>query len=531
MSFDKQRQLNPFEIKQEISRFVSTVGKSKILIDEKEFALLDCQENKNDIVKLLLKEFKRCNDNIMAEIKILLERYTEPEYLIYEMENILTDNNNSNNLKLHAIEVLSHVNKNWQNEDYQQYLEYDEEKIFQDTKNLLKSSKCNPEIQLDFLDFLATIADADKYTLLEAMSEEQSGTDLANVLIPVFLSYMDSPVGIYALNLLKSTQSVYAYRSLSEIYDIVGENLQPVLKKCLTELKFSGADRVIDKIHNYECGKFSFVPPDADGTYCLFYEKRYNADGETKSDFFSVVIDDYNGIDECIGFMGISGEELSVFRGKLLDDCPDVEISPLMFKNLLHKAEKLSYKNSTPPYEYNCWKQLFLDIPIQDFDYDEILSKIYKVKKYTEYELADIFEEKFTSYWFYSPDFSDDAKKFFNSVNEIFKVENLKKIDLQGLVRDGSSLVIDEKERVNWHERLLLSAFYCHRKDKENHTQILYSISKDEHNQKLFYDYIIKHSIFRYFYEFITEKDYSIFAEDDLTRILKFLSDEWGFYV
>lgn len=531
MSFDKKRQLNPFEIKQEISRFVNSVGKSKILIDENEFALLDSQESRDDIVKLLLKEFKRCNDNIMPEIKILLERYTEPEYLIYEMENILTDDNNSNNLKLHAIEVLSHVNKNWQDEDYQQYLEYDEEKVFQDTKTLLKSSKSNPEIQLDFLDFLATIADADKYTLLEAMSDEQSGEDLANVLVPVFLSYMDSPVGIYALNLLKSTKSVYAYRSLSEIYDIVNENLQPVLKKCLTELKFSGADRVLDKIHDCECGKFSFVPPDADGSYCLFYEKNYNIDGETKSDFFSVVIDDYKGIDECIGFMEISGTELSIFREKLLNDCPDVIISPLMFKYLLHKAEKLTYKNSAPPYEYNCWKQLFLDIPIQNFDFDEVLSKTYTVKKYTEYELADIFEEELTSYWFYTSDFSDDAKEFFNSVNEVFNVENPKKIDLFSLVKKGSQSVIDERERNNWHERLLMSAFYCHCKNEEKYAQILYSISKDEHNQKVFYDYLIKYSIYRYFYEFITEKDYSVFTEDNLSRILKFLGDEWGFYV
>ena len=531
MNSNESRKLNPFEIKQEISRFANVASKSKILIDEEEFALLDSQENKEDIVKLLLKEFKRCNDNIMAEIKILLERYTEPEHLIYEMENILTDNESSNNLKLHAIEVLSHVNKNWHEEDYQQYLEYDEEKVFQDTKTLLKNSKSNPEIQLDFLDFLATIADADKYTLLEAMSEEQSGEDLANVLVPVFLSYMDSPIGIYALNLLKSTKSVYAYRSLSEIYDIIGKNLQPAVKKCITELKFSGADRVVDKIHDYTNGQFSFVPPDSDGNYCLFYEKKYIDNGDNKSDFFSVVANDYSGISECIGFIGISEFELSVFREKLLDECKDVEISPSMFKYFLHKAEKLTYETSAPPYEYNCWKQLFIDIPIENLDLDKILSDEYVVKKYTEIELSDIFEEDFTLYWFYSQDFSNETKEFFDFMNNNFKTNNLKNIDLTAIVKKGLHIIIDAKEREKWSERFLISSLYCHNKKAQNLAQILYSISKDEHNQEILYNTIIKYSIFKYFYEFQTENNYSIFTKNDLTNILKFLKNEWSLYV
>ena len=531
MSSDKSRQLNPFEIKREISRFVSSVGKSKVLITEDEFALLDSQENKDDIVKLLLKEFKRCNDSIMAEIKILLERYAETDYLVHEMENILTDNTNSNNLKLHAIELLSHINKNWQEENYQQYLEYDEEKTFLDTKNFLQNSKSNPEIQLDFLDFLATISDSDKYTLLEAMAEDQSGGDIANILVPVFLSYTDSPIGIYALNLLKSTKSTYAYRSLAEVYDILKEDLKPVVKKCLTELKFSGADRVSEKIHDYTSAKFSFVPPDADGSYCLFYEKKYDMNGELKADFFSAVIDDYKGIDECIGFIGVSEFELSVFREKLLDECTDVEISPIMFKYFLRKAEELSYKHSAPPYEYNCWKQLFLDIPLQNFDFDEILSPIFKVKKYTEYELADIFDENFTAYWFYPSDFSDEAREFYNAVNQDFLQPDFKKTDLFSLIKKGIYLIIDEKESLNWHERLLISAFYCHNNNAEKSAMILYSIFKDKHNQKIFYEYLIKYSIFHYFYELESERDYSMFTKNKLADILKFLSKEWGFYV
>ena len=525
------RQLNAFEIKQEISRFANSVCKSKILIDEKEFELLDSQENKDDIVKLLLKEFKRCNDEIMPEIKILLERYAESEYLIDAMESILTDGNNSNDLKLHAIEVLSHVNKNWHEEDYQQYLEYDEEKMFEDTKQLLQSSKSNPEIQLDFLDFFATIADSDKYILLEAMADEQEGENLANILVPIFLTYMDSPIGIFALNLLKSTKSVYAYRSLSEIYDIVSENLKPVLKKCLTELKFSGVDRVKEKINDYADGVFSFVPPDVDGSFCLFYEKKYVADGNNQSDFFSVVCNDRKGIDECIGFTGVSEAEIGVLRSNLLEFDKDVEITPEVFKYFLHNAEKITYKNSAPPYEYNCWKQLFLDIPQKEFDLNKTLSSLLKVKKYSNSELTEIFEAEFTAYWFYPKDLNDDTEHYFSTVNEVFQTDNFKKIDLSNLVKSGSKFIIQDDEKKRWHERLLLSAYYCVLKKSLNYAQILYSIAHEERYQQVFYDYIIKYSIFHHFWNLKNDRDFASFSELKLAQILEFLGVEWGFYV
>ena len=528
MSSDNSKQLNTFEIKQEISRFIKAIGKSKVLIDENEFALLDAQENKNEIVRLLIKEFKRCDDNVMSEIKILLERYAESERLIDEMENIVTDNENSNNLKLHAIEVLSRVKKNWHQEDYQQYLEIDEEKMYEDTKKLLENSKCNPEIQLDFLDFLATIADADKYTLLEAMAEEQSGENLANVLVPVFLSHTDSPIGIFALNLLKSTKSVYAYRSLSEVYDIMSENLQPVLKKCLTELKFSGADRVFDKIHDYTKGRFSFVPPDADGSYCLFYEKKYKVGNELKSDFFSLVTDDYKGINECIGFMEVSEFELSTFRKKLLDKDEDAQISPEFFKYLLHKSEKLTYEKSAPPYEYNCWKQLFIDIPLKDFDLNQILAESYSVKKYDLDKILDIFDEEFTSYWFYG-DFNDETEKFYGTIDRIFMSPGFENTDLPALVDNASELILNDKER--WEERLLLSAYFCTINNKKNCAQILYSIAKDEQNFKIFSEHIAKYSIFHYFAGFDADEDYTKYKKDHLEKILNYLGKAWSFYV
>ncbi|MBO7672697.1 hypothetical protein J6S88_04730 [bacterium] len=527
MNSDNSKQLNTFEIKREISRFIRAVNKSKVLIDEKEFALLDSQENKDEIVRLLLKEFKRCDDNVMSEIKILLERYSEPENLIDEMENIVTDNENSNNLKLHAIEVLSRIKQNWREEDYQQYLEIDEEKMYEDTKKLLENSKCNPEIQLDFLDFLATIADADKYTLLEAMAEEQSGEDLANVLVPVFLSHTDSPIGIFALNLLKSTKSVYAYRSLSEVYDIMSENLQPAIKKCLTELKFSGTDRVFDKIHDYTKGRFSFVPPDADGSYCLFYEKKYKVGDELKSDFFSLVADDYKGINECIGFMEVSEFELSVFRKKLLDRDKDAQITPEFFKYMLHKSEKLTYEKSAPPYEYNCWKQLFIDIPLQDFDLNQILN--YNVKTYKQDEILDIFDEDFTAYWFYSGDFNEEAEKFYNSADRIFMSENFETANLSAVVDEAIQLVSDDKEK--WEERLLLSSYFCKLNNNETHAQILYSIAKDERNFKVFAEHIAKYSIFHYFTGFEADEDYTKYKKEQLNKIINYLGKAWSFYV
>ena len=115
MMQESPKQLNAFEIKREIARLVKALENSTILVDTSEFRTLDAQEDKSGVVKILMKEFLLCNDDTMPVIKLLLLRYAEIEELLAELESIIKNPRNPNNIKLHAIELISTFKPDWFN--------------------------------------------------------------------------------------------------------------------------------------------------------------------------------------------------------------------------------------------------------------------------------------------------------------------------------------------------------------------------------------------------------------------------------
>lgn len=159
------KQLNAFEIKREISRLVKALENSTILIDTAEFKTLDGQDDKQNIVKILMKEFCLCDEERLPVIKVLLLRYSNENELLNELETIIHNPTNENTLKLHAIELIAAFKPDWHEEGYDEYLEYDEELVQKETQELLQNSEENTEIQLDFLDFFSSIPPKDQLML------------------------------------------------------------------------------------------------------------------------------------------------------------------------------------------------------------------------------------------------------------------------------------------------------------------------------------------------------------------------------
>lgn len=525
MMKDAPKQLNAFEIKREIARLIKALENSTILVDTSEFRTLDAQEDKTGVVKILMKEFHLCNEDSMPVIKLLLLRYSDMEELLAELETIIKNPRNPNNIKLHAIELISTFKPDWHDENYDSYLEYDEELVQQETKELLENSKDNPEIQLDFLDFFSAIPKKDQLMLLDSLKEDQQGTDFANILVPIFLSFPQDEIGLHALKLLSNTKSPFAYEALSQVNEILDDKN---VRKCLSELKLSGAANGLEP-NNHDGAMFFMIPPDGEGNFSLLYQ-RPNEDGKTIM-LIGMVIDDYTGVRECLGFSSISEFEASFLMEKLSGTDFKTTIKPEVFKMLLNEAEKLNYKKSAPPYEYNCWKKIFLDIKPETQPIEEILKEHFEDKSVTTADITEVLNADFTVPWFYNRTFGDETENLFDELDFLIKENSIENVDFEAFMKKHLNEVFYPQEKENWQHRLLLTAYGKFSAGDDKTACVLYKISQDPQATTELFEFILKQSIFQYFLNMLTEKIFLKYKEKELEDNLAYLEQLWGFYV
>ena len=526
----KTKQLNAFEIKQEITRIVKALENSTILINLEEFKTLDALEDKSTVKKLLLKEFMLCNEARIQTIKFLLLRYMEEDELLEEMEKIIKAQQNDNKLKLCAIEVISAFKPDWNEQDYDTYLEYDEELVQQETKELLESSEDNPEVQLDFLDFFSTIPPNDQNLLLSSLKEDQSGGNLANILVPVFLSYPTQEIGLEALRMLRTSRSSYAYQSLKQVYDKLREEQKFNVKKVLNELKLSGAsNKNTGNDYQHDGAEFYMVSPDGEGNISLIY-KKHNSSNQTVR-LIGTVIDDYSGIRECLGFNEISVFEADFLLDKLIGTDFKAQISPEVFKMLLDKAEYINYKNSAPPYEYNCWKKVFTDIPPADLNIAEYLETNLDLSASNEADINKVLNQDFTNSWFKKPTFGDETEEFFNQLNKELKNKSIYDIDIEQFISEHIDKIFYDEEKQNWSKRLVMTAYGRYLLEDKKNASALLKITKEKPLANIFYDFVMKQTVFQYFLNLQEEKSHKEYTANELENILSYLETKWGFQV
>ncbi len=292
--------MNPFQLKAEVLAVIE--GKSP--------ELLDAQEDKELIVRLLVKEFNNPKATNLDAVRVLLERY-----------------------------------------DYERYVD-PMEIAEKDTKRLLNSAIANPEIQIDFLDFINSLDVEDQLNLLQSLEYEYQGDELANILIPVFLSNPDSEAGRYALDMLGQTKSQLAFAALKDI---------PAAKKSLATLKIAGIreDKTSEFYKNllanstpYRC---CITYPDGTGAQAVIFSRLKPND---RAQFVAAVIDDLQGVCDCFGFNDISRFEADAIIERFYRGEQAVELKPEALKWFLAEAEKLG----AMPYEYICWRNILADI-------------------------------------------------------------------------------------------------------------------------------------------------------------------------
>lgn len=480
-------ELNPFEIKAEIAKIMSELKGVKDFEDyEIHYRTLDLQSDKQIIVKLLFKELNNVQSN-QELIKFLLLRYCPHQELIENLWSIIKNNLTSNQVKIFALDLLRDIDTNWSYETCNQYLDNPEEFVDADTKKILSNAILNPEVQIDFLDFLSSLPDNDKIILLKSLGDDYSKDELANMLIPVFLTTPNSQIGETALEILGNSKSQLAYHALNSALEFVPEKLHASIKKNLSVLKLAGIreDNSIEFYKNIlkdsKPYKFCITYPDGHGNQAIILS-RINKSG--KIQFVAIVIDDYKGIRDCFGFNEISKFECNTIIERFYRGQRAIELEPEVLKTILINAEKLS--GFKIPYEYICWKNLLVDIE------PAVINLNYKVEKLDNKNFEEILNSDFMDYWFLNEGYSDEFDEFLKLLDN--------PDDFEKLIDENLEKVFYPDEYSVWSKRILTTAILKKFAGDKITSKNLYLLYNDKVLIRDFFKHILRKSIYEYFF-------------------------------
>lgn len=492
-------ELNPFEIKAEIVNLFEELKGVKNFEDyEVHYRLLDSQSDKKIICKLLFKEINN-SDSDKNLLKFLLLRYCTAKELSEKLWSIIKNSMTSNQAKIFALDLLRDIDSNWSYDECEQYLDNPEELVDADTKRILDNAIADPEVQIDFLDFLASLSDDDKITLLKSLGNDYSKDELANMLVPVFMSMSDTEVGKVALDILGNSKSQLAYHALNSSLDFVDEKLVPAVKRNLSILKIAGIreDNSLEfykkLLKNSKPYKFCITYPDGHGNQAIIVS-RTTAGGNMQ--FVAIVIDDYHGIKDCFGFNNITRFECNTIIERFYRGQRALDIEPAILKSILINAEKLSKHKM--PYEYVCWRNLLADIEPKP------LKLNYKISQLSQKQFEEILVYDFTDYWFLNSTYSDEFEEFLREIETI----SCEKYD--EFIDQNVEKVFYPEENIIWTNRILNCALLKHLAGEEKAAQNLYSLYNDKKLIRELYKNILRKSVYEYY-----------FAKDDKERVQK----------
>lgn len=529
MTSSKFKQLNPFELKASITNLLNKINSvNDIQNCLADFDMLDNQEDKKLISKVLFKELVNASEEKIPVICFLLEHFVPKDELINKLWETLKNQNLQTEIKITILNLLRELDADWSYESCEEYLDDASTLLDENTKQLLNSAVINPEVQIDFMDFLASIRVQDKITLLNSFSEDFSSDVLANILIPVFVSDPESATGKEAIKILGQTKSQLALHVLEEMLPLTNGELNQIIKKSLSTLKISGMREDNTKefykkiLSNSKPYKFYITYPDGHGDQALIFTRITD---DERIRFVSVVINVENGIKDCFGFFDISKFECSKILERFLRDEKTVDLTPEAFKTILYNAEittiTKNHNNWKLPYEYVCWKNLLVDIDYDNEKIEDILENNVIAQKVDKTIIEKLAEMKVSAHWFLDYQYSDEYE---NALKTLKQEQNL---DLW--IDKNLDNIFYEQEKQEWTKKLLVSSYIKYSIGKDDEAQEIYGLAKDETLKKELYKEILKRSIYEYLMAIKYDKNinHHNLTIEDIDNDIKYIEEKW----
>ena len=529
MTSSKFKQLNPFELKSALTNLLSKVNSVQDVQNcVADFEMFEAQNDKTVLTKLLFKELANSKVEKIPLVCFMLEKYTPKDELINGLWETLKNKSLDSEVKITILNLLRELDADWSYESCEEILGDDGDILDANTKQMLNSAIINPEVQIDFMDFLASIKVQDKITLLNSFAEDFTDDVLANILIPVFESEPNSPQGIEALKLLGTTKSQLALHVLEEMSKVAKGELAQHIRKSLSTLKISGIREDNTKefyakiLSNSKPHKFYLTYPDGHGDMAMIFTRLTD---EEKIRFVSIVINLEIGIKDCFGFFEISQFECDKILERFLRDEKTVDIAPDAFKTILYNAElktiERNHNDWKLPYEYVCWKNLLIDIDFDIEPIEQILKEQILPTKPDNSIVDKLAKMKISSHWFLDADYSDE---FENLIKELKSTDNLDELVAQNIEK-----VFYEEEKLSWIDKLKMAAFIKYSIGKDDESSLILGLTQDENLMSKLFENILKRSIYEYLMTIKYNKDLNTenFSPDEIDDKIKYIEEKW----
>lgn len=526
---NKIKQLNPFEIK---SVLIKLLAKINSLNDIQnclgEIDTLDAQEDKSLLSKLLFKELINSPAPKIPVVCFLLEHFIPKDMLIAGLWDVLKNKNLKTDIRVMVLNMLRELDADWSYEDCSQYIEDAEDILDENTKQLLSSAVINPEVQIDFMDFMFSIKTDDKITLLNSFENDFDSDALANILIPVFESNPSSPEGLEALKMLGNTKSQLALHTLERMAKLTTGELNQSIRRSLATLKMAGirqdnTEEFYKKIlSNSKPEKFYVTYPDAHGDSAMIFTRKTD---NNKIRFVSIVINLETGIKDCFGFYEISQFECDKILERFLKNEKVVSITPSGFKNILYNAEITTLNRQKNewllPYEYVCWKNLLVDIECEELPINQIVEKNIKPAQPNQNIINKLETMKISAHWFMDIEYSDE----FSELIHCLKTEN----NLDKLITENFDKIYTEEEKQSWKEKLIFSTYIKHVIGKDDEASEIYTSVLDNNIFTQLLENILKRSIYEYLVLIKYNKDLNkeMFTDEDISFRIEYIEKNW----
>ena len=496
-------QLNKIQLKAEVLTAITRLQtlQDATKVDEILY-VLDNQTDKKAILDTLMRELVKTNEQKAYILCFLLHRLCEKDQLENALWNTLKSPTVSDYVKTVVLNILKDLGNKVDYDNLEEYFESPEDVIDADTKQLLHTAIMNPEAQIDFLDFLYSLSDADAKALIQSLADDYTEDALANILIPVFLHDPSSKSAQMALDELGQSKSQLALHALLEAKEYVDEEFLPAIKRNISALKLSGVredntldfyKEVLSESKPYE--SYSSYP-DGHGNQALIFSRE--REDETIQ-LVATVVSDKWGIVDCFGFNQISKNDFKRIVERFYGDDLPVFINHTVLKTLLMKAEETVHKHGElMSYEYICWRNLLHDIPTEPVPMQYILEDKFEKKTLTKKELDKICLAEETQKWFLDTDFSIKFYDFTEKLNNNFKKDNYD-IDLDEAIDEDLHKLIDKNEEKIWAKRIMNVAYLKYLANEKNLAGLFYALYFDEDAKEELFRNIIRKSIYEYY--------------------------------
>lgn len=483
--------MNKLQIKAEVLATLRAISGST-MPDPSLLTDLKLIDDKKALVDILVRELLNADEHKSLIICWLLTELVEKEQLNNELWDVIKSPEYNDHIKMIAFNMLKDLGNKIDYEVISGYFEKFNELINKETKELLETAIMNPEAQIDFMDFLNALSDNDKILLIRSLEEDYAHDALANILIPVFLFYMETEVGDAALEILGNTKSQLAYHALENVKQYVTEEQQLKINKALSALKLSGI-RVDNTVEFYkeilkESKPYkSYVSfPDGHGNLAIIFSRiRPNKTLQ----FLALVVNPRYGILDSFGFNAMQERDFYKIIDKFYNYQEKYEVKPEIVKYLAMQAVESSYANDEPiPYEYICWESILLDIEAERPEVQ--LEK----KELNQKEIDKLCLSDYVQNWFYDEITSPEFKEFIDKLSYEFKSNNFN-VDLDKFIADNFDSVFTAKELAYQMVNFNIAAYLRQLKEDNELAQVLYSLGTNY----AFLTNILRKSIYEYY--------------------------------